>query len=170
MKNDDIETLRILFGATIGELCNQERWNDAKEMEGIKDRLIQALESQSEDCISRQAVEEMIKAEIPERGMWEIEGDREKETVCEVCVDLMQKLSELPPVNTQEKTGHWVEENINEWSCKVFCSECGCSPPFEHISNGDVYSASGYGVSNKTKFCPNCGARMIEQRESEVSE
>lgn len=50
MKNDDIETLRILFGATIGELCNQERWNDAKEMEGIKDRLIQALENQDSDC------------------------------------------------------------------------------------------------------------------------
>ena len=51
-----------------------------------------------EDCVSRQAVEEMIKAEMPERGMWEIDGDKEKETVCEVCVDLMQKLSELQPV------------------------------------------------------------------------
>ncbi len=62
----------------------------------------------SEDAVSRQAVEEMIKAEMPERGMWEIEGDKEKETVCEVCVDLMQKLSELSPVTTQPKTGHWI--------------------------------------------------------------
>ena len=62
------------------------------------------------------------------------------------------------------KTGRWVEENINEWSRKVYCSECGCPPPFEHISSGDVYSASGYGVINKTKYCPNCGAKM----ESEV--
>lgn len=61
------------------------------------------------------------------------------------------------------KTGHWVEENINEWSRKVFCSECGCTPPFEHVSNGDIYSSGGYGVNNKTKFCPNCGARMEEQ-------
>ena len=65
------------------------------------------------------------------------------------------------------KTGHWVEENINEWSRKVFCSECGCTPPFEHVSNGDIYSASGYGVTNKTKFCPNCGCRMVEPQESE---
>lgn len=59
----------------------------------------------------------------------------------------------------QEPKGHWVEENINGGR-KVFCSECGCPPPFEYVSTGDVYSASGYGVINKTKFCPNCGARM----------
>lgn len=61
----------------------------------------------SEDAVSRQAVEEMIKAEMPERGMWEIEGNKEKETVCEVCVDLMQKLSELPP-GTLFSKGHWI--------------------------------------------------------------
>ena len=55
------------------------------------------------DAVSRQAVDEMIKAEMPERGMWEIEGDKEKETVCEVCVDLMQKLSELPSVRPREQ-------------------------------------------------------------------
>lgn len=69
--------------------------------------------------------------------------------------------------SAEPKSGHWVEEKINEWSRKVFCSECGCPPPFEHVSNGDVYSASGYGRSNKTKYCPNCGARMFKQRESE---
>jgi len=64
-----------------------------------------------------------------------------------------------------QKVGRWVEENINDWSRKVFCSECGCPPPFEHVSNGDIYSARGYGVINKTKFCPNCGARMIESED-----
>ena len=73
----------------------------------------------------------------------------------------------IKALEEKEKTGHWVEENINEWSRKVFCSECGCPPPFEHVSNGDVYSAIGYGVSNKTKFCPNCGAKMVEPQESE---
>lgn len=67
----------------------------------------------------------------------------------------------------EPKTGYWVEKNINEWSRKVFCSECGCSPPFEHVSNGDVYSASGYGVINKTKFCPNCGADMRGDKDGE---
>ena len=66
---------------------------------------IKALEQQPcEDLISRQAVEEMIKSELPERGMWEIYGDKVNEAVCEVCIDLMQKLSDLPPVTPQPKT------------------------------------------------------------------
>ncbi len=62
----------------------------------------------------------------------------------------------------QQKIGHWIEENVNGGR-KVFCSECGGPPPFEHISTGDVYSSSGYGVINKTKFCPNCGIKMEEE-------
>lgn len=71
-------------------------------------------------------------------------------------------------INQEPETGHWVEETISMGSRKVFCSECGCSAPFEYVSNGDVYSASGsYGVINKTKFCPDCGKRMVEPQESE---
>ena len=66
----------------------------------------------------------------------------------------------IKALEQESKTGYWVEENINEWSRKVFCSECGCPPSFEYVSTGDVYSTSGYGVINKTKFCSNCGARM----------
>ena len=69
---------------------------------------IKALEKEPcEDAVSRQAVEKMIKAEMPERGMWEIEGDTVKETVCEVCVDLIQELYKLQPVTPKEKTG-WI--------------------------------------------------------------
>lgn len=64
--------------------------------------------------------------------------------------------------NKEEKIGHWVEEVIDKCGRKVFCSKCGYSAPFEYVSSGDVYSASGYGVINKTKFCPDCGAKMIE--------
>ena len=41
--NDDIETMRILFDADINEYCNQGRWNEAKEYEQIRDRLMTAL-------------------------------------------------------------------------------------------------------------------------------
>ena len=41
--NDDVNTMRILFNAVIGDLCNQCRHNDAEEMEGIRDRLIKRL-------------------------------------------------------------------------------------------------------------------------------
>ena len=78
-----------------------------------------------------------------------------------------KELVKLPPVTVEQKTAYWVEENIDKGSRKIFCSECGCPPPFEHVSDGDVYSANGYGVVNKTKFCPNCGAKMVEPQESE---
>ncbi len=41
--NDDVETMRILFGAYIEGLCNQCRWKEAVEMEKIRDRLMEAL-------------------------------------------------------------------------------------------------------------------------------
>lgn len=115
-----------------------------------------AKQEPCEDCISREAVEEMIKAEMPERGMWEIEGDKEKETVCEVCVDLMQKLSELPPVTPQQKTAHLINLEKTKYKGLVLpfwgryeCSECG---------NHGQYNFN---------FCPNCGARMTESEEEE---
>lgn len=121
------------------------------------DMAIKALEKQPcEDCISREAVEEMIKAEMPERGMWEIEGDKEKETVCEVCVDLMQKLSDLPSVSPKPKTGHWINLENTKYKGQVLpfwgryeCSKCG--------GHGD-------GTSN---YCPNCGANMRESEDKE---
>ncbi len=87
----------------------------------------------------------------------------------DVFEDSKEVIDALPPVNPQEqeqKIGRWIEEDINEWSHKIYCSECGCPPPFEYVSNGDVYSASGYGVTNKTKHCPGCGARMIKSEEN----
>lgn len=112
---------------------------------------IEALKAKPcEDCVSRQAVLELIRAD------WKYDN-------------LEPYVENLPPVNLcKPKTGHWVEENVNEWSRKVFCSECGCQPPFEHVSNSDVYSTSGYGIINKTKFCPNCGTRMFVSQGSEV--
>ena len=84
------------------------------------------------------------------------------DTITEYCKEHNYVLCEK---GTEPKTGHWVEENTNEGGRKVFCSECGCPPPFEHISSGDVYSASGYGVINKTNYCPNCGAKLESEYE-----
>lgn len=43
--DDDIATMRILFNADIECLCNQGRFNDAKEMEQIRDRLMASLQA-----------------------------------------------------------------------------------------------------------------------------
>ena len=130
-----------------------------------------------EDAISRQAVEEMIKAEMPERGMWEIEGDKEKETVCEVCVDLIQKLSELPPVTPTDKVvdfnnmisaggrirnlppvepkrpkGEWIVYSlVDEGRVELECPECG-----------DTFVRA---VDYRPHFCENCGADMRGDKE-----
>lgn len=107
--------------------------------------------TESDDCVSRQAVEEMIKAEMPERGMWEIEGDKIKETVCEVCVDLTQKLSDLPPVLPKREKGEWKNFSYGVLSDGAMCSKCKerTSMPCEF----------------HYKICPNCGAEMTERGE-----
>ena len=54
---------------------------------------------------------------------------------------------ELPPVTPQPKTGHWIH-----FASSDDCSECGWS-------TGKYISPS--------KYCPNCGAIMVEPQESE---
>lgn len=135
-------------------------WNtEEKAMKSaVLDVIDKYAEQEPTDVISRQHIIEQYKSCADMLSDEELEGANL----------VMEWIYKAPPVNPQEqeqKTGHWVEENINEWSRKIYCSECGCPPPFEHVSNGDVYSASGYGVTNKTKHCPGCGARMIESEE-----
>ena len=42
LTDDDKETIRIHLGAIKEELCNQHRWDEAKEYEGIIDRLMRS--------------------------------------------------------------------------------------------------------------------------------
>ena len=69
--------------------------------------------------------------------------------------------------NFVRQTGVWIKEKINDYSYKVYCSSCGKHAIMEYISTGDTYSASGHGEIKKTKYCPNCGAKMVEPQESE---
>ena len=118
------------------------------DVEALEIAIKLLMQEPCEDAISRQAVLDLVNSD------WKYEG-------------LETDVASLPPVTPQPKTEHWVEENIDKWGRKISCSECGCPPPFEYVSDGDVYSANGYGVINKTKFCPNCGAKMIELQKSE---
>lgn len=62
--------------------------------------LIEATEP-CEDVVSRKAVEDMLKNGFPARGMWEIEGDVVKQTVCDVLVDALMDLGKLPSAQTE---------------------------------------------------------------------
>ena len=57
-----------------------------------------------------------------------------------------EMIDECPTINPQEpKTGHW-----NTTDYFIFkCSECECEERTD------------------TRFCPNCGAKMVEPQESE---
>ena len=66
MTKDDIETMRILFNAQINELCNQCRHDDAMEMEGIKNRLIQAFENLRQVPVNKRSSDRMDGMTIKE--------------------------------------------------------------------------------------------------------
>ena len=143
--NNYIQALNNIMDWLEQEPCNTDTCKVVKAYMNEWDK------PNNSDAISRQAVLNLFNKS--DEFEWEISLIR-------------RKIEKLPPVIPQPKTAHWVEENVNGGR-KVFCSECGFPAPFEHVSTGDVYSASGYGVINKTKFCPNCGFRMIEPLESE---
>lgn len=108
-QKDDIETMKILFNADINELCNQRRFNDAREMEGIRDRIIQALEQQpSEDCISRQAVLDYAKDTC-------LDLDKHEDT--EVFCDEIKALPSVTPTNEAIKEAYLkgYDYGVKDW-------------------------------------------------------
>jgi hypothetical protein len=103
------------------------------------------------DAISRQAVLDLAK-----KGILVSNGNYK--SVCKA-------IYELPSVNPQEKTGHWisfgVQGEVDGQIVQVFtCSECGAISIFRmtsgNIVNGDI--------------CPNCKANMRKESEDKDSE
>ena len=61
--------------------------------------------------------------------------------------DLQRIIKDLPSVNPQPKTGHWIKDDITERSKSAYkhkCDRCG------------AYHRAMY------DYCPSCGARMFE--------
>lgn len=77
-----------------------------------------------------------------------------------------KELKAFLSVRPQEQTGKW-EEIVKEHKCyarddtytttEYHCSECGEEP---FVNEDGFYELSNY--------CPNCGARMVEQKETET--
>ena len=93
------------------------------------------------DAVSRQAVlntlERMDKA---------LDTDRTVETYKEL---LKECYKVLPSVTPQEpKTGHWIDcDNSDDYSADGYdCSVCGVNAEYA------------------TSYCPNCGARMVDEQ------
>ena len=102
------------------------------------DVAIKALEQQTcEDAVSRQAVLEQINC-------WIGSGEYVYTSATDY---LKRRIQDIPPVNPQPKTGHWIDREVydaDRWKC----SECGRTEPY------------------KENYCPNCGsyngAKMVE--------
>lgn len=65
--------------------------------------------------------------------------------------NIAKELAKLPPVTPKPETAHWIKVPDEE---TFFCSKC----------NARLYDEQTYLPLN---FCPNCGAKMIEQQGSE---
>lgn len=104
------------------------------------DTIAKAYTEPCEDAISRQAAIDAL-SNLNAISFYEAQEDS-KETYYEI----RNAIKALPPVNSQQKTGHWIED---EYEMEVRCSVCG--------EENDMCS----------KYCPNCGTKMIEPQESE---
>lgn len=118
-----------------------------KRRKEVKRWKAKALEQQDDDCISRQAVNEIIndiRDCISVEGYWAI----------------LERMKKLSPVNPQEpKTGHWMRKTkvdgvydiagVKTWGVKCQCDKCDFTTT--------VIEDFGY-----YKYCPNCGTKMIE--------
>jgi len=61
--------------------------------------------------------------------------------------------------SAQPKTGHWIEvAKYSDGRHEIECSECG-----SHIF--DRGHANSYVVKEKYRYCPRCGAKMVESEE-----
>ncbi len=143
------------------------------EYESFLDMAIKALEQEPTtkndlvvDCISRQAVIDELK-----RYFHDEYYQRTSIQDCRDCF-IEDVLNNLPSVTPQPKTGHWIEDaktyyeelekrglGVDEYT-PYFTDDIACSECLAKYSN----------IDNETqffKYCPNCGARMIEPQESE---
>ena len=131
-----------VYGAKYNKLAIEALEEDPIEVEATA--LQKAYNKGFADC--RQAVLDTI-SELNAISFYEAQDDSK-----ECYYEIRQAVENVPPVASQQNTGHWIplgnyDDYGNESSYK--CSECG---------DLDTYPDN---------FCPNCGARMVKQQESE---
>lgn len=118
-------------------------WHTRPNEEDIEQAIKVLKQEPCEDAISRQAAIEVAKQ------YW-------------YKPDIAGALAELPPVQLQTKTGHWILQPSNkEQGERDFiwwkCSECGQV----------IYSETEKDRREYHAFCGRCGKRMIEPQENE---
>jgi Pyruvate/2-oxoacid:ferredoxin oxidoreductase delta subunit len=71
--------------------------------------------------------------------------------------EVIQIIKDVPSNN--QKIGHWIEKNVNQdGTHNIYCSNCNNYLKFKGHANS-------YNARTKLKYCPNCGAKMEENKE-----
>ena len=104
-----------------------------------------------EDCISREAVHSLMATLLSD---YLHDEDREK-------IELIDaEIAELPSVTPKEKTGEWIKIKSGDdmFPEIIVCSKCNNEN--SHLDFNEHAEPIGK-VFIKSRFCPNCGARMV---------
>ena len=119
------------------------------------DRAIKALEQEPcEDCISKKSLKHKLQEHhdffVNAYGGFSNLPPNDKSRVDEITNCIAMVVNE-PPVNLQPKTGHWMKQALG-----YQCSNCTlCTNEKGRLTYN---------------YCPNCGAKMVEQQKSEGKE
>lgn len=98
----------------------------------------------NEDCISREQAKDAMYA-LCKTGTLKDNPWRDNPHI-DAITDV---LDNLPSVQPTRPTGHWIEKEDYNLDTYYECSECGA----DYCIEGDILIH---------KYCPNCGARMVE--------
>ena len=131
---------------TIIELRDNDGTGTQQEVCKFLVNYMDVLEEQMqpcEDAVRREAVDELSKALV--------HTTRDK---ADFLCNFWEGLSKLPSVTPQMKTGHWIKVTNDRGGHE--CDVCHDYAPSYRSSDEHL-----------TKYCPNCGCRMVEPQESE---
>ena len=113
----------------------------------------ETLNSSVRKCLAisdKYAKQEPCDDVVSRQAVNEIVNDIRDYISIEGYLAIIERMKKLPSV--MQKSGKWI--GVNPMVDTLMCSECG-----ENIISADF----------KSNYCPNCGARMVESRESEVN-
>lgn len=123
------------------------------------EELEKTLPESCDDCISRA---ELLKA-VDTWDRFGCDAGSSKLVPIKDCYvpyihydDVVKAIKGMPSIQPKTKTGHWIKGKCSECEKEGLLESTG-----EYVCDTFVYQIA------HSKYCPNCGAKMVEQQESE---
>ena len=157
------ETVRSVFGAYINDLKAYSSKPDRptfRKLEEVRDKAIKALEAQpSEDCISREAVQDLISRWL---------SDYLLDETREALETINYKVGDMPSVTPQRPKGKWIkiQSGDKDFPESIVCSRC--KNENSHLDFDEHGEPIGK-VFVTSKYCPNCGSYNGGEEDEEKS-